>query len=95
MSSSDEEKEYHRAVERSLSSIEDHVADVAASLRKLRETNHTIVGKFACLDDIALSLNVLPELVRMTTAVYEKVGEVDELRRRVSALEVSNGKRVQ
>ncbi len=102
------ESEYRRALERSMSSIEDHIADVAASLEKLRKTQHDLVAKTIVLDDIANQLAVISTLAKTQADLVKAVGrmgdrleevatkwetESSDIRRRLGTLE-TDGKRV-
>ncbi len=102
-----EEREYRRSLERSMTSIEEHVAELAGSMEKIRATNHNIVGKVMLLDDVSSQLAVVTSIAKTQTELVRVIGRLgdrlDEVaakwesdsadfRRRIGALEV--GKRV-
>ena len=93
------------ALEKSLQSIENHVAEIVGSLEKLRTTNHELVGKLTMVQDLANQVETMSEnLKQLNVAVgvlSDTVKEVDGhwkeafygLTKRVGALE-AHGKRV-
>lgn len=80
----DDEKEYARALERSLTSIENCCADMVSSLEKLRVTAHKLVEKMIVLDDLGNSLDAISSMAKTMTDLVPTVGRLVD---RVSELE--------
>lgn len=104
-----EAKEYRRELERSMHSMEEHIAEIAGSLEKLRATNHNLVSKMMVLDDLSNQFDVVSVMANVQKELVTRVGrlgdlmerlndnwerESSEIRRRLGALEAS-GKRVE
>lgn len=84
----DEEREYARALERSLTSIENCCAEMVGSLEKLRTTAHKLVEKMIVLDDLGNSLDAVTKMARTMTELVPTVGRLVD---RVSELEEHRG----
>lgn len=80
----DDEKEYARALERSMTSIENCCADMVGSLEKMRASLHTMVGKTMALDELNTNLGAIAALSKTMTDLVSNVGRLND---RVSELE--------
>jgi phage shock protein A len=71
-----EEKEYARALERSMTSIESCCAEVMGSLEKLRHTSHRMVEKMMVLDDLNNSLDAISAMAKTMAELVPTVGRL-------------------
>ncbi len=91
---------YLKELERSVTALEEHTAEAAGSLEKLRMSTHNLVGRLVVLDDLVgqvenmsktqrdlvMAVGILGDTVREIHA--HVVNDMSDVRKRLHGLEV-------